>query len=777
MKLAELKTELLPHQKRVVEKMEKQPGLLAVHGLGSGKSLMSIAVQDKLNTPATVVAPAALKGNYVKERNKHLVNPEDNPINIESLENVARKGEIQNKNPLLIVDEAHRLREPGSKGTKAVKKNEAKKRLLMTASPFFNHPADIAPLVNIAAGSQLIPENRKDFEKKYVQEKVINPGIIDRLSGVKPGTIQTVNPKTRGELQQTLNNWTDYHPSSTENFPSVTREEVRVPMTEDQLRVYDTLLEKAPGWVSAKVRANLPPDKQESKDLNAYLSAARQVSNTTAPFISEGQAQSPKIDEAVRRLKEHLQQNPQGKALVYSNFLEAGINPYKSRLDSEKIPYGEFTGELKPKDREALLKQYNENKLKALLLSSAGSEGLDTKATSLIQLLDPHWNNEKLKQVEGRGIRYKSHEELPEKDRRVHVQQFLATRPRSSMLERMGLTDPGGSTDEYLYNRAKEKEELHEAFKKLLSERTKQANMWNDLADAHFNAKPEHRDWSKFIDNISNRRFQRAIINHTLAEDKVKKFVTVMGKHFSSKQKGTAVQGSTPDKTYYVKQHKHFGGPEYTCSCPNYMYVCSVEDKECKHIRQIKDKKPKEVVKTAEVSLARDVVEDKTDKQYKLKNGHPIYHNYQTTRSNCSAASLRIVLSAYGDLKSEAELAKLIGVREGRGAECDDITRAARKLGYKAIDRSLHLDELDALLDSSIPVILDVQSFTRPPPVEHFVVVFEHKNDQWFILDPNYEKRIRALSTKELVSIWKGKNMNTGISMDQWGIVVLPKNL
>jgi len=776
MKLAELKTQLLPHQQRVVDRMENQPGLLAVHGLGSGKTLTSIGVQDKLGLPATVVAPAALKGNYTKERDKHIVNPETNPAAIESIENIARKGEIKNKNPLLIVDEAHKLREPGSKGSKAIKQNHARKRLLMTATPFFNHPADIAPLINIAAGNEILPDRRPEFEKKFVAEKTVNPGIIDRLKGVKPGIVQTVNPKTRGELQEAFNNWTDYHPSSTTDYPSVTREDIKVPMSPEQLKIYDTLLRKAPSWVSSKVLSNLPPDKQESRDLNAYLSAARQVSNTTAPFITEGEAQSPKITEAFKRLQEHLKQNPQGKALVYSNFLNAGIHPYKELLDRESIPYGEFTGEIKPKDREQMLQNYNANKLKALLLSSSGSEGLDTKATSLIQLLDPHWNNTKLDQVEGRGIRYKSHESLPEDQRKVHVQRFLATRPKDSLLERLGITEPGGSTDEYLYNRAKEKENLHNSFKKLLEERVeKKANMWTDLADAHFKAKPEHRDWNKFIDNVSNRRFQRAVIKHDLSDDKLKKFVTVMGKHFSSKQKGVSVQGSTPDKTYYVKQHKHFGGPEYTCSCPNFMYVASVEDKECKHIKDVKAK-AKPVIKTAEVSLAKDAVKDSTDKAYKLSNGNPIYHNYQTTKSDCSSASLRMVLSAYRDLRTEKELSSLIGVKDGRGAECDQITNAARKLGYKAIDRSLSLKELESLLKGCVPVILDIQSYTRPPPVEHYVCAYKYENGLYYILDPNYEGRERILAKEELLKRWHGKAMKDGSDMKMWGVVVLPKN-
>ena len=67
-----------------------------------------------------------------------------------------------------------------------------------------------------------------------------------------------------------------------------------------------------------------------------------------------------------------------------------------------------------------------------------------------MQILEPHWNEEKLKQVEGRGIRYKSHEDLPPEERNVNIQRFLATRPRSGLLEKLKLRKTGLGVDEYL---------------------------------------------------------------------------------------------------------------------------------------------------------------------------------------------------------------------------------------------------------------------------------------------------------------------------------------
>lgn len=467
-KIAKVNTPLQPHQQRVVDRIKKndQPGLLVAHGLGSGKTLTAISAQNELNLPADVVVPASLRANYAKEIKKHVSGKRPKSF-IKSMQNVATKGEAPDQE-MMIVDEAHRARDPGSKTYKTLKQNKAKKRLLLTGTPLYNRPSDMSSLVNLAAGQDVLPINQKDFEDKYISHEKVNPGLIGRLKGVKPGTRTMLNPKSAKELGNILGKWVDYYEGSKENFPDVERQDIKVKMEKPQQEVYDTLMNKAPAWVRYKVMKGLPPTKQESQQLNAFLGAARQASNTTAPYVTKEKPTDPKIQRAFEELQKNLGANPRSKAVVYSNYLGAGLDPYKKRLDEAKIPYGEFSGQM-PKDvRNELVKKYNEGKIRALLLSSAGGEGLDLKGTRLMQVLEPHWNREKLRQVEGRGIRYKSHDALPPEERKVLIQRFLATRRPSGIMQRLHLTKPGYGVDEYLVRMSKEKERLNSQFRELL---------------------------------------------------------------------------------------------------------------------------------------------------------------------------------------------------------------------------------------------------------------------------------------------------------------------
>lgn len=467
-KIAKVVTPLQDHQQRVVDKIQRpdQPGLVVAHGLGSGKTLTAIAAQDALGMSADVVTPAALQQNFAKEIKKHHKGKKPKS-SIKSMQNIATKGEPP-KEKMLIVDEAHRMRDPGSKTYQVLRKNEAQKRMLLTGTPFYNHPADIAPLVNVAAGDNVLPTDRAEFERQYVAQQKVSPGLLARLRGVKPGTNPVLNRKKAPELKEKLDKWVDYHPGSKEHFPEVQREDVKVEMSKKQQEMYDVLMGKAPMWVRYKVRKGLPPSKQESKQLNAFLGAVRQVSNSTAPFQTEGAVEDPKIQRAYEELKKHLDENPRAKAVVYSNFLQAGIDPYKRRLQEAKIPYGEFTGQMQKAERDELVKQYNENKIRALLLSSAGGEGLDLKGTRLLQIVEPHWNDEKLHQVEGRGIRYKSHEGLPPEEQNVKIQRFLSTRRRQGLAEKLRLAKPGMGVDEYMTTLSENKEQLNRQFRDLL---------------------------------------------------------------------------------------------------------------------------------------------------------------------------------------------------------------------------------------------------------------------------------------------------------------------
>lgn len=456
-------------EQRVNQRLQSVPGLVVAHGLGTGKTRTSIQVANQLNQPTNVIVPAALQDNYKKELNKWLGGQPDF-IDIQSQQRAGRNGINPNNNGLLVVDEAHRARERTSKLYNALLASKAKKRLLLTATPVYNHPADLAPLVNLAANKQVLPEDRASFSQQFIEDKPVDPGILGSLFGIKPGTEQTLNPKP--ELINAIDRYVDYDPGrGSEGFPASREEAVKVPMSTSQQNIYNTIMDKAPFWVRWKVKAGLPPNRTELQPLQAFLTGARQVANSTYDFINnKNTVESPKIEQAVNYLKQQISNNPRYKAVVYSNYLGSGLAPYKMQLDRAGIPYGEFSGDVSAKIRNQMVRDYNANKLKALLISSAGAEGLDLKGTRLLQIIEPHFNREKEKQIIGRAIRYMSHAGLPPEEQNVLIQRYLS-QPKGSWVDRLFGNETINGTDEYISGIADKKEQLNRQFINLIAQR------------------------------------------------------------------------------------------------------------------------------------------------------------------------------------------------------------------------------------------------------------------------------------------------------------------
>ena len=458
--------ELNDKEQRVLKKLEQVPGLVLAHGLGTGKTRTSIQVANHLGQPTDVVVPAALQDNYKKELNKWL-GSQPSSFTVESQQGAANSGLKAPNAGTLVVDEAHRAREQSSKLLSALKQSQASKRLLLTASPVYNHPADLAPLVNLAANKQVLPENRTAFSDEFIEDKPINPGIMGMLTGIKPGNEQVL--KNTDKLKKIIKKYVDYEGGRTEGFPSSREEIKKIPLSDDQQNIYKTIMGKAPYWVRWKVKAGLPPGRQELQPLQAFLTGARQVSNSTYDFVSDRRkAQMPKIQAAVNYLRKQLDANPRYKGVVYSNYLNSGLAPYKDLLTKHKIPYGEFSGEMSPSARDQMVRDYNTNKLRALLISSAGAEGLDLKGTRLLQILEPHFNREKEKQIIGRAIRYQSHAALPPEEQNVLIQRYMS-QPKGNMLDRMLGRDTVRGTDEYISDLADRKEKLNQQLLQLIA--------------------------------------------------------------------------------------------------------------------------------------------------------------------------------------------------------------------------------------------------------------------------------------------------------------------
>lgn len=467
--------ELQEHQQRIADRISgDDPRLLVYHGLGSGKSLSAIAAAEQAKKEDGgeygVVVPASLKGNFEKEVGKFTRN--SNP-EIMSYTGLGMGKDFTNNPDTLIMDEAARLRNPTAASTSAAIRaaRKAKRLMLLTGTPITNEPSDLASLLSMLNNQTITPQQ---FDQQFVSEKKVRPGILAWLRGVKPGMKPVI--KNEDKLRALLEGKVDYLPSKTPEGVNVNEQVVRVPLSPAQQKIQKAIRTKIPPGFLWKLDKEFPLSRDELAKLNSFLTGLRQVSLSTEPFRVDKDGyraftQSSKLQKALADLQETLKSDPRKKAIIYSNFIDAGLKPYAAALEKNKIPHGFFHGSLPLRARQKALKEYNEGKLRALLLGPAAAEGISTKGTSLIQLLDPHWNEARSQQARGRGLRFDSHEGLPEELRNVAVRRYLSASEEPGIIGKYILGRKRERTgDEVLERLTAEKEQFNNVFRDLLRE-------------------------------------------------------------------------------------------------------------------------------------------------------------------------------------------------------------------------------------------------------------------------------------------------------------------
>ena len=471
---------LLPHQQRVVDRMRNHnTGLVVAHGLGSGKTRTALAVQQDLGAAADVLSPASLIPHWEEQVGRWGSNPAD--VHITSQQQASRTG-LEGHASLLIVDEGHRGRNPETNLSSAISGSEAKQRLILTGTPLYNRPEDLATLVNQAAGKEVLPEG-KAFAARY-----LNPGLWDRILGRKFSNT--------GELRNAIRNYVDFYEGVSQQ--KIQQRTVEVTMGPAQSKLYQRAIDEIPPGLRGALSSSDVSDADLAK-LRPYLTGPRMISNTTAS-VGASAIEEPKIDRAVSDLKSQLARNPNGGVLIYSNFLAGGVNRIQAKLDEAKIPYGLFTGEEKTSDRVQAVRDYNAGKVKVLLVSSSGGEGLDLKGTRMVQVLEPHFNEAKIEQIIGRASRLGSHSHLPESERTVEVVRYVA-KPRGRWF------GSNEGVDDYLTVLSARKQEIHRQLLGMMAEeQKKQEARKAEALDAEMRKLPRYMRMHKSTRNPGHLR-------------------------------------------------------------------------------------------------------------------------------------------------------------------------------------------------------------------------------------------------------------------------------
>lgn len=402
----------LPHQVKVVEWLNDNRGIIAVHKVGSGKTLTAVVASqcflDKNpNDDVIVISPKTLIANFKKEMIQYGVSPDDNRYKFYSFESfLNRKISPKStcKNNFLIVDEAHTLRTelPTEKqmrkkeetrkylGKKLYTKSskiiqcakQAKKVLLLTATPFVNTSYDLANLVAMVKGTN--PMSRNEWEVMW--NKSDEP-YFQNLFSVYGG--QSVD------------------------YPETKIEEVFLEMTPEFYKKYSELENKKKDQAMDFLLTGNP---------YSFLTGFR----TGLLKIED----SAKIRYAVEKITETINGKNGEKIVIYSNFIESGIRKIEKFLKDNNIKYSLITGSMDSKKRKQSVDDYNSGKIRVLLISKAGGVGIDLKETTNMVILDVPWNKTTLDQAVGRVSRYRSHVNLPKERQKVHVYILYTRKPK-----------------------------------------------------------------------------------------------------------------------------------------------------------------------------------------------------------------------------------------------------------------------------------------------------------------------------------------------------------
>jgi hypothetical protein len=414
-----------PHQASLAIHLLTHRGVIAAHAVGTGKTLMAILTAQCLlaNVPSirrvVIATPMSLVGYFKEELAAYGEHGADNHadqfdiLSHESLYSRYRQYCRPPLNPvglaaamqrdfsdaLLIVDEAHKFRTHISNINKAGgtgrltyaflhAAHAARRVLLLTATPMINAPSDIINLVAMVRGD-LKPLSAFQFASLRGDALVQYCGNLFSFMDQKDGG---------------------------GNFPAVHYRDIELTMDQQELAAY-MQVERSVTDVQLLEGRNLP------KDPMVFLTGLRMAANQ--PDISKKARFITSTLLAVVGPRRHR------RAIVFSQFLQNGLDIIKHELTAVGLTYREITGDMNMAARKRAKDDFDDptHPVDVMLLSSAGGEGLSFLKVRHIFLFEPAWNRAKQQQAEGRAIRYRSHSELPPAERNVTVYRLTVVKP------------------------------------------------------------------------------------------------------------------------------------------------------------------------------------------------------------------------------------------------------------------------------------------------------------------------------------------------------------
>lgn len=468
--------QLQPHQQALAEEIDPEHPArkLMMWQTGSGKTLGSMAAAEAYGQPYSVIGPAAIRPTFKSEQKKYT--DMTLPSSIMSYQKAMKPEGIPHPDSM-VIDEAQRIINPASRQSQAVQEaaRKAKQVLLLSGTPIVNRPGDLAPILSVLTGNEITPGG---FEARYMGQESKPRTWAEWLAGKDKQYDPVI--RHRDELKHLLEGKVDYYAPNKPNVDTKYSDH-EVEMGEGQTKLYQAMFGKIPWKLRLGLDQSTDMTPTQLQQLRSFMSGPRQVGLSDYPFASHNDPLksfygSTKLQLAFKNLQEKLNSDPRTKAIVYSNFPRAGLEPYRAILAHHNIPHTLFDGSLSDPERDASMRSFNEGRSRVALVGPAGAEGISLRGAQMAQLLDPHWNEARMRQATARGIRFDSHSSLPPELQNIEVQRYISKLPAKSRswLQAMRLMpyspQPQPAADDYLQHISDRKELANKLVMDLLKE-------------------------------------------------------------------------------------------------------------------------------------------------------------------------------------------------------------------------------------------------------------------------------------------------------------------
>lgn len=402
------------------EKYANTKGLLVAHGMGSGKTLTSLWVAKEYVTKnrvdyVNILAPNVAVPEFIDSFERAGITPHM-AAKIRVLthdEFTLNTKKRQFSKSLVIVDEAHMF-----KKTKyaALEKCNVPYIMLLSGTPTPNEPSEIVPLINLLCREKEHQWSTEKWDKATTTISEKRKFLKDKVSTYNIGPKYNYL-RQRGTEFPSANNFPGYKVSTRNVKLSPSQNAAYMKLNKLVKKESYSQKTKHPFFAREKVIVNTHPKRGIPGSGNVTPKIAKVAKDVVIDIKKSHSRKQSKLDPTrVHR----------GRLLLYAFNVDTAIDlegEIRRLCTAKKVispRISVYNGSKLGKERLRIKEAFNNGETDVLIISSAGSVGLDLQCTSKVFMYDLWWNIPQINQIIGRAIRYRSHHD-PCKHKHVDV--------------------------------------------------------------------------------------------------------------------------------------------------------------------------------------------------------------------------------------------------------------------------------------------------------------------------------------------------------------------